>query len=251
MTNPPPFIIGIEQQPVENFAMLRDLGINTLVRIPAGSDPGQWAAEANRLGFWQVRQVIGSPAVDAGNPLLLAWTYDDEPDLKKIPPAVLLAQRDAAARIANPVRQVPWHVTLSGGLVLGLVAGGPDEATYRRYLATADLIGSDIYPVAGWNDQISLYSPGRCVDRLASWGAVPTSQLMYVECARQNNAWLKNPDGGRCVTPQELRLIAGQAVRRQCRGIVYFSWSETDKTSFNVPPAVQWEMQRFNRELSL
>lgn len=246
MTNPPPFIIGVEQQPVENFAMLRDLGINTLVRIPMGSDPSVWVAEANRYGFWQIRQVVGPPAVDAGNPLLLAWTYDDEPDLKKIPPAVLQAQRLAAA---NTVRQVPWHVTLSGGLILNLVPGGPDEATYRKYLAAADLVASDIYPVAGWNNQVSLYSPGRCVDRLASWGAVPTSQIVYVECARQNNAWLKNPDGGRCVTPAELRLIAGQAIRRQCRGIVYFSWSETDKTSFNVPPDVQREMQRLNLEL--
>lgn len=248
MTNPPPFIIGVEQQPVENFAMLRDLGVNTLVRIPDGSDHAAWTDQANHYGFWQIRQIVGPPAVDAGNPLLLAWTYDDEPDLKKIPPAVLIAQRQAAA---NSVRQVPWHVTLSGGMVLNLVPGqpGPGEAVYRQYLAAADLVGSDVYPIAGWNGQISLYTPGRCVDRLASWGAAPTSQLPYVECCRQNLPWLKNPDGGRGVTPAELRLIAGQAIRRQCRGIVYFSWSETDKTSFNVPPDVQREMQRLNQEL--
>ena len=245
--NPPDFIIGVEQQPEENFGLWKSLGVNTLSGIAQGRDPAAWVKAANAAGLYQIRPPVGDPSVDAGNPLLLAWSFPDEPDLKKIPVADLKAMK-AASAAADTVRKVPWRLNLSGGYVLNLVAGGPTDAQYRDYLEQADWVSHDLFPVAGWDNAIGLFTPTACIDKLRRLDPWNKPHLMYVECARQGLANLRN--GGRSTTVAEMQLLIHQARAARCRGIIYFplqveSGFQWDATT----PEIKMEIIRQNHLL--
>lgn len=233
-----PFIIGVEQQPASSFQMWKTLGIDTLVNIP--NDPANpntpeqdkaWVDAANDAGLNQIRKPVGDLREDAKNfsrfsdlpkdgynKRLLAWCHDDEPDLKGTPPDALLK------RYADSVAfGVPWMLNVSGGIVLDLVPTPKMGAKeYAPYMSAADWISSDIYPVAGWNRNIDLFSVGLCIDRLRSWNR-GKPQLAYVECSKQNLAWL--PDGGNAPTVDEVACIIRQALWQGCKGIIFFPQS--------------------------
>ncbi len=217
--NQPNFIVGVEQQPEELFGMWKSLGINTLSGIAQGRDPVAWVKAANAAGLYQIRPPVGDPSVDAGNPLLLAWSFPDEPDLKKIPVADLKAMKDATIP-SQVVREVPWRMNLSGGYVLQLVSGGPTDQQYTAYLELADWVSHDLFPVAGWNGAIPLFSPTACIEKLRKLDPWNKPHLMYIECARQGLANL--PNGGRSPTVAEMKLLIHQARKAKCKGMIYF-----------------------------
>lgn len=243
----PHYIIGVCQQPEESFSKWKQLGVNTLVDIPAGREPVAWTAAATAAEMFQIREPVGDPATDAGNPYLLAWSFPDEPDLKGITPAAMKAARDATAKAAA-VRSVPWFLNLAGGMVMNLVPNSPPQVAYQALMANADWIANDLYPIAGWDGAIDLFQAGAAVDRLRDWsGGKP--QLMYVECSRQGLTWLK--DGGRCVTQAELRLLLLQAQSRQLKGIIYFPLQPQSGFRWDAsPPEIKCEMLAANRRLT-
>jgi hypothetical protein len=210
---PPAFIVAVCQQPATSFLDWKALGVNTLVDVPQNHDAAAWRDAANAAGLWQIRAPIGDLATDAKDPRLLAWSHDDEPDLKKTDPAILAANR---AKLGGNLK--PWFLNVDGSRLLG-IQDTVSRDTYTRLFATADLLCSDIYPVSGWDNNIPLESPGRATDRLVDWGG-RKPVLQYVEFGYQG---LENlPGGGHAPSPAEFKLQVRQAVARKCRGIVLF-----------------------------
>lgn len=245
--------IGVCQQPVESFSKWQDLGVDTLVGIPGsagkypiGSEPANWVAAANAAGLHQIREIVGKPEVDAANSLLLAWSHVDEPDLKGVSLEQLKFAHDTG-RPADVVRPVPWFMNFAGGMVLAKVPNSPPSSWYQQASQQANWIGSDIYPVSGWNNALDLFTPGQCVDKLA--GLCPGKrQFMYVECCRQGLGWL--PGGGRSPTVAEVNLICAQAERRKIAGIIWFPIQPEGGFLFDATtPDVKQAMREINHKL--
>lgn len=219
----PDFIIAVDQQPISLQEQWKVIGCNTLWGIGQGEDQAAWVREANRLGMYQVRAVVGDPAIDAANPLLLAWLHTDEPDLKGIPASKLKADRAGPDKAAT-VRSVPWAVNFSGGLLGGLVkpsavpVAPPD---YPALSAQAEWVGQDFYPVSGWNlaPGADLFMPYRLTKQLQRDNP-GKPVFVYVEMSKQNLQFL--PNGGRCATPSEFRLQLHAARKAGVKGIILF-----------------------------
>lgn len=218
----PSFIFGVEQQPASSFNMWKSLGINTVSGIP--NDPKNpntpeqnqaWVDAASAAGLWQIRPPVGKMEDDALNPWLLAWSHPDEPDLKGINPNTLLQTYES-----ENAHGKPWFLNVSGGILLGIYPPKKmGQLEYSPFLAAADWISHDIYPVAGWDGNISLFSVAGCMATLKSW--VPRkTQLCYIECSKQNLTWL--PNGGRSATTFEFDCLMRQAIHNDARGVILF-----------------------------
>lgn len=219
----PDFIIAVDQQPVSLQEQWQVLGCNTYWGIGQGEDQAAWVRNANRLGMYQVRAPVGDPAIDASNPLLLAWLFDDEPDLKGVIAAKLKAIRAGPDKAAT-VRSVPWALNFSGGLLSGLVkpsavpVAPPD---YPALCAQADWLSQDFYPVAGWNlaPGADLFMPYRLTKQLQRDNP-GKPVFVYVEMSKQNLQFL--PNGGRCATVHEFKVQLNAARKAGVKGIILF-----------------------------
>jgi hypothetical protein len=210
----PTFLIGVWQAPAGDFAKWQSRGCNCAVCIPDNNDPAAWIAAANAANLSQIRLPVGDLATDARNATLLAWMHADEPDANHIP-AATLAQNYQAYKAAAP--NMPVMVTLSGGYVLGMQKG-LSQSDYVPYLAAADWVAGDFYPVTGWNRPDLLGNVGLLVDRLASWsGGKP--QIAFIECSNQGLPWIP---GDRGPTAAEVRAEVWDAIIHGANGICYF-----------------------------
>ncbi len=209
------FPIGVFQAPAVEFAKWKERGVNTVFEVPQGHDLERWTAEANRQGLRMIRPPRANAARDRHEPLLLAWSQPDEPDLRGIP-AADLAVRYRQWKAVDPRR--PVVVNFSGGNVLGL-QGDCRQACYEEFSATADWISSDIYPVTGWNRSDKLGWIGETVTELRRLsGGKP--QFAFIETSDQNLS--STPAATPGVTPSQLRAEVWNAIIFGARGIWYF-----------------------------
>lgn len=210
----PKFLIGCFEQPTYNFDDLKILGFNSLVGIPMNHDSLQWAKDATAKGFYQIRPPVGVKSLDELNPLWIAWENPDEPDLHATPQATIDDNYNKARAIG-----IPTFTNLDGSRVLGIQppAFGVG-ANYINLLAKTDWGCSDVYPVSGWNHNLSLYAPGHATDAMRVIGGDTGKQyFMYIECCQQDK-W-PSP------TVDEMRIILKQAERRKLRGVIFFSFN--------------------------
>jgi hypothetical protein len=183
---PPPFFIGVWQQPKENFPTWIARGCNCLWDAPTGSTwtPAvlqQWVAAAEQLGLWQIRQPIGTLAADNATPHLVAWNQPDEPDYNAVPASTLSANYLSYKAVA-PKR--PVFLNCDGSRVLGY-QGGLTQANYTPLLTSGDWLGTDVYPYDwGLQSLVPLSSSGSAVARMLTWsGAKP--QFAFIETSQQ------------------------------------------------------------------
>lgn len=240
------FPIGVWHQPIRSFDEWKQRGINTLVGYEKQSETvslEQWNAEAQKRGFYMVRQPREKMREDVKEKRLLAWLWTDEPDLKGIKPRKL-EKVYAKWKKADPNR--PVFVNYSGGAVLGW-QGNPGEKVYRRFMKSTDWVGSDIYPVTGWNKPGELDAPGEVVERLSDWsGGKP--QWAFIETGDQELWWLPSDAPG--PTADQMRAQIWHSIIAGAKGIVYFTMQIGQPFEFdNTPWNVIQEMTRQNWRL--
>lgn len=235
------FPIGVFVQPTYNFDTWKARGINTVVEVPQGNDLEQWTVAAKSKGLHMIRAPRPNPADDIGENLLLAWGLPDEPDLYNTPASQLMNSYNAWKAI-DPSR--PVYLNFAGGVVNGL-QGNCNESCYRSYIAAADWISNDIYPVTGWNQPDQLAWVGQAIDRLTGWSGT-RPQFAYIETGDQGI-----PDSSfRGVTPGELREEIWDAIIHGARGIWYFPVSLEPFSFDNTPPSVVDEMVKQNATIT-
>jgi hypothetical protein len=143
----------------------------------------------------------------------------------------------------NP--NLPVFMNFSGGHVVGYQEKNWKHP-YAAWLEGADWSGSDIYPVAGWNQPKALNLVGKAIDRLRAI-APDKPQFAFIETSDQGLAWLPDAPGP---TPSQFRAEIWDAVIHGARGIIYFP--QQFKPSFNynaTPPEVEAEMKTQNAAL--
>jgi hypothetical protein len=211
------------------FAPNVALGVN--VFLGRGCDGETDAEEVAAVRAAGAYSVLPYDASVASAPSLFGWRFDDEPDQKRTPPEKLTRPRDA--------RHVTF-LTLTSRFVDG------DPSLYRRYVARADVVGFDLYPVTGycrpdWLPRV--YDQQRRLVELAD--GKPTYQ--WIEAISTASQFCT----GRGVAAAELRAEAWLSIVGGAKAIGYFthSWKPT-YSQFRVSPDVQAAMRRTNAELA-
>jgi hypothetical protein len=238
ITGPDQFVIGVWSQPSGSAWKWKQRGVNTMVheelmggRIPLAT----WDAEVIKNGMNMIRQPSKDPADDAGNRNLLAWLAPDEPDGHHTDPAVTSAFYSRLKKI-NP--NLPVFMNFSGGHVVGYQEKNWKHP-YAAWLEGADWAGSDIYPVAGWNQPKALNLVGKSIDRLRAI-APEKPQFAFIETSDQGLPWLPDAPGP---TPDQFRAEIWNAVIHGARGIIYFPQQFKPGFNYNAtPPDVEAEM---------
>lgn len=232
------FPIGVWVPPVTDFAKWKDRGVNTVVEVPQGHDVERWTAEARRQGLRMIRAPRPRPEDDLREELLLAWLLPDEPELKRAPPASLLDSYQALKAVDSGR---PVMVNFSGGYVLGLQRSC-NASCYRAYVAAADWISNDVYPVTGWDRADALQWVGRAITTLRPLSA-DRPQFAFIETSDQG---LDDGRNARGVTPSELRAEIWSAIIAGARGIWYFPPAFNPFQFDATPPDVVAELTRQN-----
>jgi hypothetical protein len=261
MPTPPGFIIGVFSQPTSSFAKWKARGINTLVsHEPEGGriKKADWESAATAAGFWFMDYPSDDPAtmaLEAQQPMRLAFMQDDEPDLtreltdaRNIPdgpykgwrkPEPFVA-RYQACKAAAP--NMPVFCNFAGPQVT------PDAYTHGGghlpYLAVTDWVAHDWY-VKNKNWQrypVSLIK--KAYDRLAAWSGNKT-QFVFIECSDQKISPL-----GRLPTADEVEEEVNLAVSLGARGIIYFPQRPPPGFQFDaMPPDVATRVVAINARL--
>jgi hypothetical protein len=240
---PPFFVIGAWYQPMSSFPKWKARGINTMMGFEAESIKVPFATWHDALaaqGLYAIRKPQGELAADAKDSRLLAWKFDDEPDLgdKRGKPGsdpASLQQLYAQYKAAAP--QMPVYINLSGGDVRGAWQhGGAARAHSAAYSGAADWISQDLYPITGWArpDWIDLslpvampaakepdrYTVGWTIDALRDLSE-GKPQFAIIECSNQNLNWLPAAKR-RGVSADEFRGQLWHAIIHGAVGIGYF-----------------------------
>jgi hypothetical protein len=214
-----------------------DLGSSLLLGIDVFMGPCEDASAADlALTLGPYGYVI--PPIDIRGSLddarLLGWHQPDEPENNGLT-ADALTEPDRA--------HGPTFLTLTSEFMRR--ARGP--SAYRAYVARADIIGFDLYPIAAHcKTHISLADVYRGQrDLLALAPGKPTYQ------------WIETgPIDGRCtrrgpVTPEELRAEVWLAIAGGATGIGYFThtWTRGSWFRFDVDFPIRAAIERTNREI--
>lgn len=236
------FPIGVYVQPVGEFGKWRDRGINTLVNTPRGSDVGAWSAAARRMGLYMIRQPSPDPVDDRDESFLLAWSHVDEPDgvRRHVSVRQIRDQYDDWKRI-DADRNV--FINFVGSLdQRDRQTGEFGDVLYRGYVAGADWISADRYPVNQGARDIAVV--GEMVDRLREL-AGPKPVFAFIETGDFN---LNDDNPG--PTADQVRAEIWDAIIHGARGIWYFPVRVEPSTAFEfdtTPRDVAAEMTRQNR----
>jgi hypothetical protein len=234
------FPIGVDVQPTSSFGTWKGRGVNTVVRVPEGHDPEQWAVAATQAGLRQVRAPRADPTRD-GSEMKLAWSHPDEPD-------GITAQQPYSAIQANYCewKQIDPHrpvfINFIGKLnQYDTVTKESGDAWYRKYIHGADWVSGDIYPV---NEGLALTTVGQMVDRLRA-----------LSDDRPVSAYIETSDidprsGGPGPTPDQLRAEIWSAIIHGARGIWYFPVQFNPFTFDATPATVVKEMEVQNANIT-
>ena len=225
------FPIGVWTQPMKNFDRWKARGINTLVGNEDESKTvtiEAWSTAAEAAGLHMIRRPLTKPEDDLGKKLLLAWDLPDEPDNKATTetPASMKTQYDAWKKI-DPTRPIAlnfsggnvWFATGSNAQCNGPGDGTATDDCYPAYIAAADWVGNDFYPIAGWDPPQDLALVGKIIDKLAGWSK-GKPQFAFVETCDQQLPWAPKAGGP---TADQLRGEIWDAIIHGARGITYFA----------------------------
>jgi hypothetical protein len=234
------FVIGVWSQPTFNFDKWKRRGINTLMKYEGLSGSvslEDWIKAANAKGFYQIREERDDPAQDKDEPLLLAWTANDEPDIYSVYHQALKPDYEYF-KAADPDR--PVVINFAGSMVNGWHATPLKRQDYETMLPYMDWVSNGVYPVTGWDRPEHLDGPGRALDRLQNW-TEGKPQLQIIESGDQQLSW--NPARLRTATREEFKAQMWDAIIHGAQGILYFPFAFQPRFTFdNTSPQLEQEM---------
>lgn len=243
------FPIAVDFQPPSLFGTWMNRGVNTVIRVPNGTDTESWTSAANAFGLKMIRGPRSDPALDDLEPNLLAFARD-EPDLNGCDPACI-HQEYLWLKATAPSK--PYLVNLAGGSALFQSppddhhsCNGPgdsqgDADCITSYIGAMDWVSHDIYPA---NASLPLETIGSTLDRLRRWSQ-RRPQFAYIEAS--------DYDGdGRGPTPDQFRGEIWHAIVHGARGISYFVVDANHPTERPdaVGPEIVAEMQTQNAKIT-
>lgn len=274
--NGKPFLpLFVWLQPVDNFAMLQDLGINTFMGESGGAP--QYLDALKARGLWGIVHARPGNYALKEHPALLTWMFGDEPDLparEQAEPAVAakdtnapatpparrprvtpeeIAKQFAGIKAADPTH--PSYLNLTSGFYprVGSSSRLGDDM-YKAYCRATDIVGYDLYPVTGWGRPEwvpHLYGATAKLHELAPpnvpvWVILEcTTKLRWVSEDR-----LKQLGRPRGATAADLRSMIWMSLVAGARAIGYFPHRWEPYKPAEISDELQVEMKRTNRQLT-
>jgi len=258
---PTVFVIGVWVQPIDGMDAWKARGINTLVEIPQGHDPGPWIRAADSKGLYQIRRPAADLNADLKDPHLLAWSTADEPSNKK---GLFFGYGQVAQDPADIIKQAaPWRAAAkAAGKFTPIWTNHvgphiyPDWAQHnplmRDYMQgpASDWLASDGYPIQGHepfvirsNDGYTSTTQGVALDRQRAWsGGKPVMTFIGTSAFTTGSA---------VPTVGEFNAMAWSSVIHGACGIVYFPVQFQPGWSFDAtPPALARALTQFDRQLA-
>jgi hypothetical protein len=232
------FPIGVWVPPDYSYATWQARGINTINEI--AFDETTSIQTADGLGLHMMRAPQANPSDDANETLLLSWAHPDEPDgiYSQVPYTTIQAEYATWKSIA-PNR--PVFINFVGDLnQYDITTNESGDAWYEKYVAGADWISADKYPVND-GEASNLGVLGQMADHLhVLAGTKPI--FAFIESTHINAN-----DGGRGPTPDELRAEIWELIIHGVRGYFFFP-EQIDPTFLfdTTPDDVVTEMTRQN-----
>jgi len=228
------FPIGVDQQPTTNFATWKSRGVNTVLDVPQGNNQAAWDQAALQDGLYEMRSPSSNPASDVGVKNLIAWDQPDEPDgiNSQVPYTTIQSNYTswrAAWEAADPsTPPPPVYINFTSGLnqynINNPSQNGP--SWYEQYVAGADWITSDNYPV-NEGDPLSIITTE--VNNLrAIAGGKPV--FVFLETGAYDTS-------NKVITASQFNGEFWEAIIAGIRGIWYFPIQVTPTFSFDVTPA--------------
>ena len=247
---PPQFLIGVWQQPNDSFAKWRSRGVNTIVDdlwLQTSDSFSTWEQDLACQDLYAIRPPEQPLNQENADPRLLALAQQDEPDSAGTPASVvqsLYAQWKAGAP-AKPV-----FVNFSSANIYEHLGDLPSlQAEFSGWIAGADWISEDIYPVSGYNrpDWIDLSETadpptGFVEDLLQQWSS-GKPQFAFIEASNQSGAATY-----RAPTADEFRGEVWDAIIHGARGIFYYP--QAPNVDDAVPPDLVAEMTNLDAQLA-
>ena len=222
------FPIGVWVPPDYSYVTWQARGANTMVGIDfdmAGS-----IATADSLGLHMIREPQDNPEDDATETLLLAWAQPDEPDgiYSQVPYATIQATYASWKGIA-PSR--PVFINFVGDLnQYDIDTHESGDAWYEKYVAGADWICADKYPVNEGITDLSVM--GATMDHLRILaGAKPI--FAFIESGQIDGTSGGNPGP----SPGQLRAEMWEVIIHGARGIWFFPEQITPAFLSDTTPA--------------
>lgn len=241
-----PFVIGVWSQPAWSMDKWQARGINTMVGYESLSGTvsnDAYSAEAVKRGLYMIRQPNSDPTKDINQKNLLAWMLNDEPDYHNTSAQTLVNQYQALKKVDS---KIPVFENFSGSSSLWGY-GGKTEADYKKWMAAADWISNDLYPITAHNRASALDAPGLAAAELAQWSG-GKRQFAIIEASDQNLPGHENYPG---VTPDQFRAEVFNAVISGATGIIYFPQKIGGGFLFdNMTPQVEAEMKGVDTRLA-
>jgi chitodextrinase len=213
------FPVGPWDQPNTTMANWASRNANTLLAFgDSGETVAEWDSAADAAGLKFIRAPDSPASNDIGKTDLLAWAQTDEPEANSVTAATIVAQYNTWKGV-DPNRLV--YLGFSGGYMLDL-QGSCNASCYSAYLPGGDWLGSDVYPVAGWDSPANIVAPanwvGESVALLLSWA--PTKPIFQVmESAEQNLSWCPQCPAP---TPAQFHAEFWDAIVNGARGVFNF-----------------------------
>lgn len=262
----PPILVGLDAQPVENFAKAAEVG-NALHRYDNGPSKNvtlkDWLKAADAKGL---RAIVQGSAADyqavdlSAFPAVAAIAHDDEPDLTRRDGSIytsanaphpsmvgwtlptVLEERYKRWRKMYP--QFPVTVNFNGKSLLNNYYKA-DLVYHAAYIKASDEQGLDLHVRNNWGDGGHLYWPAFCFDKLKQTGN-PVD--MYVECSDQGLDGNEGGGANRGPTPNEQATLFWSALGHGAKRVWYFPQriGKDNKPSFlylNVKPE-NWARMR-------
>ncbi|HEV8292522.1 MAG TPA: PEP-CTERM sorting domain-containing protein, partial [Tepidisphaeraceae bacterium] len=157
-------------------------------------------------------------------------------DLHKTAPSLLAADY-TKWKAVDPTK--PVFINFSGGELLNHTTS---NTTYQQYMASAEIIGNDFYPVTGWGRPDWIDYSKTVADRKTEGMAIKgysdlsggKPQWAFIETSAQKLSWIPN---GRGVTPAEFRGEVWDAIINGAKGIAYFPQQIGSGFRFDMTPA--------------
>jgi hypothetical protein len=246
-TSGQPFVIGVWSQPHWSFDKWKGRGINTVVGYESLSGTvsiDKFSQEAVNKGLYMIRHPNwADPSKDRAYRNLLAWMHNDEPDYRYVAPDKIVADY-RKLKAVDPNK--PVFVNFSGGSALWHY-GAYGEADYKKWIAGADWISNDLYPITAHNRPWELDAPGEAVDLLSRWSG-GKRQFAVIEASDQELPGRQEPYPG--VTPDQFRAEVFNAVISGATGIIYFPQRIGKGFLFDaMNTGVEAEMKKVNARL--
>ncbi len=228
LDDPARFPIAVWLQDPRNARRYQAAGINLYVGLWRGPTEAQ-LAELRAAGMPVICAQNEAGLRFKSDPIIAGWMHDDEPDnAQSLPqghgygppvlPEVVVADYHRM-RLADPSR--PVLLNLGQGVAWddyigrGVRRNHPED--YPAYVAGADIVSFDIYPVVHDAPQVRgrLEFVARGVERLVGWTGGQKRVWNCIECTH-----ISNPDAK--ATPEQVRAEVWMALIRGSRGLIYF-----------------------------